>query len=124
MSSSAAALKAYRSALRATRIAFDGDISTLTAARNQIRAGMRAKEYEGKTQEQRIEHLSQVAAFLRKNIVQGKRKDGNRYALNIHKDTELGDNDSIKKKRSTLGNPSGAGMGGCCGKSIMKEKTT
>jgi complex III assembly factor LYRM7 len=34
--------------------------------------------------------------------------------LNIHKETELGDNDDLKKKKSTLsaGNTTG---GGCCG---------
>lgn len=65
---------------------------------------------------QRIELLEQVGEFLKRNIVQGIKKspEESRYLLNIHKETELGDNDDLKKKKSTLsaGNTTG---GGCCG---------
>lgn len=65
---------------------------------------------------QRIELLEQVGEFLKRNIVQGIKKspEESRYLLNIHKETELGDNDDLKKKKSTLSAGNTAG-GGCCG---------
>lgn len=113
------ALNAYRAALRSTKIAFNNDIKTLTAARAKIREEMRSETSlsDPKLNNlQRIELLEQVSQFLKRNIVQAVKKptEESRYVLNIHKETELGDNDDIKKKSSTLnaGNSTG---GGCCG---------
>ncbi|KAH3669273.1 hypothetical protein OGAPHI_001394 [Ogataea philodendri] len=118
------ALKAYRGALRATSIAFQGDLATLQAARAQIRSKMVLNvdpDMPEKSVEDRIKHLDQVSLFLRRNIVQGKKEEeDDKYFLNIHNDTELGDNDDIKKKkRSTFGGQMAAG-GGCCGGGEIK----
>lgn len=46
-----------------------------------------------------VQLLEDIAMFLRHNVVQGKRvvaNDTEQYHLNIHKDTELGDNDTVK----------------------------
>ncbi|GAV30069.1 hypothetical protein PMKS-003575 [Pichia membranifaciens] len=115
------ALAAYRSALRATRVAFTTDTNTLAAARTKIKQEMKAEKSTTNpdyTPAQRIELLEQVGSFLRRNIVQGVKSNASqsRYALNIHQDTELGDNDEIKKNQSRFkassAPPSG---GGCCG---------
>ncbi|ODQ45523.1 hypothetical protein PICMEDRAFT_16828 [Pichia membranifaciens NRRL Y-2026] len=131
MASTQRALAAYRSALRATRVAFTTDTSTLAAARTNIKQEMRAEKSSTNpdyTPAQRIELLEQVGAFLRRNIVQGVKRDDSegRYALNIHQDTELGDNNEIKKNKSRFkasgAPPSG---GGCCGGGNieLKQKT-
>lgn len=120
MSTQQKALNVYRGALRATRIAFDNDLKTLAAARAQIRQEMRATESKTHPKlnvTQRIDLLQQVSEFLKHNIVQGVKNQADaesRYTLNIHKETELGDNDDISKKKSTLAAGEAVG-GGCCG---------
>lgn len=120
------ALNAYRSALRSTRIAFTNDLKTLAAARNQIREEMKSSESITNPKldtVHRIELLEQISKFLRQNVVQGVKKesDESRYTLNIHKETELGDNDDIKTKKSTLTAGATAG-GGCCGNGNVELK--
>lgn len=112
MSLRQAALNAYRHGLRATRTAFDGDARMLLAARAKMREGMENPPNPELSKEQQIQHLEDVAVFLRRNLVQGKKEGtGEKYHLNIHGETELGDNDSIKKAKSTLVSRGG----GCCG---------
>ncbi|KAH7308690.1 hypothetical protein B0I35DRAFT_483213 [Stachybotrys elegans] len=102
---------AYRDLWRATRIAFQGDNHILLAARDQIRQQFRAPAAEAAGTAQALEHAHDVAKFLRENVVQGKRVEGdpNMFKLRIHEHTERGDNDSIK----TAG--SGKMAGGGCG---------
>ncbi|KAK5656400.1 hypothetical protein OQA88_4781 [Cercophora sp. LCS_1] len=93
------ALQAYRNLLRATRIAFQGDLPVLTAARTQIRQGFRDKASLSPTDPEiqpAIQHAEEVANFLRTNLVQGKKNEDNVYELRIHKDIERGDNDTVK----------------------------
>ncbi|CEP61266.1 Mzm1p LALA0_S02e10528g [Lachancea lanzarotensis] len=111
MSTRMAALAAYRNGLRATRVAFSQDTRVLLAARTQMRDGMVHPPNPELSPEQQISHLNDVAEFLRRNIVQGKKTEGDKYALNIHKDTELGDNETVKQAKATLA----AKGGGCCG---------
>ena len=125
MSTQTRALNAYRSALRATKIAFDNDVTRLSAARFQIKNEMKLPKSTTNpkfTEIQRIELLENVSSFLKHNIVQGvkkstEEKSKSRYALNIHKDTELGDNEEIKKNKSRFGSGSNNTVtgGGCCG---------
>ncbi|KAI0886392.1 uncharacterized protein GGS22DRAFT_128183 [Annulohypoxylon maeteangense] len=92
------ALPAYRGLLRAASIAFRGDERVLSAARSSIREGFRANASLEPTNPEvpgAIKHAEEVAAILRQNIVQGK-KDGERYKLRIHEETERGDNDTVK----------------------------
>ncbi|CCF56248.1 hypothetical protein KAFR_0A08140 [Kazachstania africana CBS 2517] len=93
-----AALTAYRHGLRATRIAFKNDTRMLLASRNEMRQNMinPKEKYPHLTPAKRIQLLEDVAAFLLKNVVQGQKVDENVFHLNIHKDTELGDNESTK----------------------------
>lgn len=112
MSSNKRALAAYRHGLRATRVAFDGDLPVLLAARAKMRQGMVHPPNPDLPVDKQISHLEEVAKFLRKNLVQGKKSETEeKYHLNIHKDTELGDNESIQKTKQTLA----AQGGGCCG---------
>lgn len=83
----------------------------LQAAQSQMRNGMVNPPNPELATDQQIQHLNEVARFLRSNIVQGKRKEGEKYELNIHKDTELGDNETVKKAKKTLTSQGG----GCCG---------
>ncbi|CAI4059483.1 Mzm1p SKDI_04G6940 [Saccharomyces kudriavzevii IFO 1802] len=100
MSTRSKALNAYRHGLRATRIAFQNDTEILSAARAKMRSGMASPPNPKLTAEEQIQHLEDVAVFLRRNLVQGKKVEGAnmkqpRYHLNIHGDTELGDNEAI-----------------------------
>ncbi|OAA55174.1 hypothetical protein ISF_08095 [Cordyceps fumosorosea ARSEF 2679] len=109
-----AALVAYRNLLRAARVAFQGDAPILLAAQSQIRGEFRSKQAldpKDSSVAEGIEHATQVAKFLRENVVQGKKMEGGegKYKLRIHEHTERGDNESIK----TAG--AGVAGGGCCG---------
>ncbi|ODV58230.1 Mzm1p [Ascoidea rubescens DSM 1968] len=118
-SGKAASLNAYRNALRATRIAFNQDTATLAASREQIRNGFRNPD-TSKAVEERIKHIEEISRFLRRNVVQGKLEDPEnaptKYKLNIHEETELGDNDSVKKAKKILMDKNQ----GCCGGSSAK----
>ncbi|KAG5939253.1 hypothetical protein E4U53_007846 [Claviceps sorghi] len=109
------ALAAYRNLMRAASIAFQGDAPVLAAAQDQIRKGFRrqASLAPGEpTTQDAIQHAQEVAQFLRANVVQGERVDGenSKYRLRIHEHTERGDNDSIKVAgQGTIGG------GSCCG---------
>ncbi|CAR22195.1 Mitochondrial zinc maintenance protein 1, mitochondrial [Lachancea thermotolerans] len=111
MSTSSMALAAYRNGLRATKVAFGQDLRMLQAARSKMREGMANPPNPELAPEQQIQHLNEVSQFLRRNIVQGKRGEGDKYTLNIHKETELGDNETIKTTKKTLVSRGG----GCCG---------
>lgn len=111
MSTTLRALNAYRNGLRATRVAFGRDLPMLSAARAKMREGMLNPPNPELSPEQQIQHLNDVSTFLKRNIVQGQKVNQGRYHLNIHKDTELGDNESIKTTKKTLA----ARGGGCCG---------
>lgn len=109
------ALQAYRTALRATRIAFQQDIPVLTAARVKIREGFeehRNLSDESVIQEE-ISKLNDVSQFLTRNIVQAKQQESGKYLLDIHSETELGDNESIKNPKKDMG--SLAGVKSCSG---------
>jgi len=103
------ALVAYRNLLRSARIAFQGDMPTLFAARAEARRkfesnrGLPAGSEEMSNQ---IAHAEEVAKFLRENVVQGQATgDTDNYKLRIHEHTERGDNEDIKKPKgkNTLG---------------------
>ncbi|EDO17958.1 hypothetical protein Kpol_1054p3 [Vanderwaltozyma polyspora DSM 70294] len=127
MSTSQRALGAYRHGLRAARIAFQGDTTMLNAARLKMRQGMEKPNPE-LSKDQQISLMEDVALFLRRNLVQGKKikestttSDGKDvYRLNIHKDTELGDNDTVKNAKTTLKANGGVG---CCGGSGAASKS-
>ncbi|KAI1399256.1 hypothetical protein F4819DRAFT_488765 [Hypoxylon fuscum] len=92
------ALPAYRSLLRAARIAFQGDERVFTAAKDSARTAFlvnAAMEPTNPELPNAIKHAEEVAAILRQNVVQGK-KEGELYRLRIHEDTERGDNDTVK----------------------------
>ncbi|KAL2161006.1 hypothetical protein VTH06DRAFT_8719 [Thermothelomyces fergusii] len=110
-----AAIQAYRNLLRAARIAFDGDVRMLDAAKQSIRQGFRDKASLPASDPSiapAIQHAEEVASFLKANLVQGRR-EGDIYKLRIHEHTERGDNDSIKKANK---NPQTGGVK-CCSES-------
>jgi len=93
------ALVAYRHLLRSTRIAFQGDLPLLTAARQEARTAFQAQASLGPEDPAlglAIAHAEQVSKILVENIVQGKHEGGDKYKLRIHEQTERGDNDTIK----------------------------
>ncbi|KAK1976857.1 hypothetical protein LZ30DRAFT_733513 [Colletotrichum cereale] len=104
-------LPAYRHLWRAARIAFKGDDRILTAARQQIRQGFKDQASLAPTSPaygQAIQKAEDIAKILRENVVQGKQDKPSTYKLRIHKDTERGDNDSVK-----IAGSGKATMGGC-----------
>ncbi|KAI4656009.1 Mitochondrial zinc maintenance protein 1, mitochondrial [Alternaria ventricosa] len=104
------ALVAYRNLLRSARIAFQGDMNTLFAARTEARNKFeenRNLRIGSEELQSSLVHAEEVAKFLRENVVQGQAADpeGESYKLRIHEHTERGDNEDIKKGKgkSTLG---------------------
>ncbi|RQM07142.1 hypothetical protein DH86_00003509, partial [Scytalidium sp. 3C] len=83
--------------LRSTRIAFQGDLPVLQAAREEARkafgknAGMLPDD---PALAPAIAHAEEVAKILRENVVQGQNQGDNMYKLRIHEHTERGDNDT------------------------------
>jgi complex III assembly factor LYRM7 len=108
------ALAVYRNLMRSARIAFQGDAPVLAAAHGQIRTAFQqgaALDPADPGVAKNLAHAEEVAKFLRENVVQGKRDaEQDTWRLRIHKDTERGDNDSIKM--AGAGTVSGSG---CCG---------
>ncbi|CAK7913318.1 mitochondrial zinc maintenance protein 1, mitochondrial [[Candida] anglica] len=104
-----AALSAYRTALRATRVAFKNDAEVLLASRAKIKQGFFEDLEQGsQTVQEKIDNLNSVSKFLVQNIVQGEKKEDGQYFLNIHDKTELGDNETIKQKKADMGSLAGA----------------
>ncbi|PHH58975.1 hypothetical protein CDD81_3979 [Ophiocordyceps australis] len=109
------ALAAYRSILRAARLAFKDDAPILASAQTQARAQFQEKaslDPAGPDAKAAIQHAQDVAKILRENVVQGRKADGqeNTYKLRIHEFTERGDNESIH----TAGcGPAARGACGC-----------
>ncbi|KAF2191399.1 mitochondrial zinc maintenance protein 1, mitochondrial [Zopfia rhizophila CBS 207.26] len=102
------ALAAYRHLLRSTRIAFQGDVNMLIAARYKARKNFednRGLPSGSEGVSKQITHAEEVAKFLRENVVQGQAVDNDpgSYKLRIHEHTERGNNEDIKKgKGNTL----------------------
>ncbi|RLV90996.1 Mitochondrial zinc maintenance protein 1 mitochondrial [Spathaspora sp. JA1] len=103
------ALKAYREALRATRIVFHQDLPRLVAARTEIKTQIKNKANltDETERTEAIKHLEEVAKFLRHNIVQGEVQENGNVNLHFREETELGDNDTIKQGKSKLGSLAG-----------------
>merc|ERR1712072_941456 len=53
----------------------------------------------------------QTAEVFRTNVIQGLPNERGNYSLNIHKDTELGDNETIMQQKAAA---MATGGGGCC----------
>lgn len=83
----------------------------LVAARQEMRQGMINPPNPALSADEQIKLLEDIAVFLRQNVVQGQKTEDDKYHLNIHRDTELGDNETIKVAKKTLA----AQGGGCCG---------
>ncbi|OCL11706.1 mitochondrial zinc maintenance protein 1, mitochondrial [Glonium stellatum] len=110
------ALAAYRHLLRSTRIAFQGDINTLVAARYEVRKNFdqsRNLSLNSEEASKRIAQAEEIAKFLRENVVQGEAIDAeaSRYKLRIHEHTERGNNEDIKNAGKGNGNSL---AGKCC----------
>ncbi|EEH03475.1 conserved hypothetical protein [Histoplasma capsulatum G186AR] len=69
-------LTAYRFLLRATRIAFQGDFTTLHAARAEARKQFDQHRKQGVDTPMRIQHAMETAEILRTNVVQGVKISG------------------------------------------------
>lgn len=92
-----------------------GDFPVLLAARKEIRNNFEAsRELTVGEQESKIQHANEVAKVLRMNVVQGKldQEKTDTYDLRIHKDIELGDNESIKQKKQAQAASGTSGK--CC----------
>ena len=83
-------LSAYRHLLRSVTVAFQGDVTILSAAKKEARARFeigRKLAAESPEALERVAAARSVAKFLRQNLVQGV-KDGNeeiyRMSLSIH----------------------------------------
>jgi complex III assembly factor LYRM7 len=79
MATSSSALQAYRTLLRATRVAFSTDTILLHAARTQARNGfdtLRSIDAGSSEAVKAVEHANGVAQVLRHNVVQGQRVEG------------------------------------------------
>lgn len=110
------AIQAYRSALRATRVAFNGDAFMISSSRQKIREGFEANKGLSLKEEidKAVEDLNSIAEFLIKNVVQAEKQPNERYLLKIHDKTELGRNETIKQaNRENMGSLAGAKVRKC-----------
>ncbi|KJA20240.1 hypothetical protein HYPSUDRAFT_142437 [Hypholoma sublateritium FD-334 SS-4] len=98
---------AYRDVLRAASVTFSGkpfDLIFATAFRAKIRSDMSKRKVEtDESLQKQTQFVQDVANVLRKNVVQGilvkspEESGGDGiYRIRLTKDTELGDNESIK----------------------------
>lgn len=93
---------AYRHLLRAARLAFHGDQATLAAARAKARGDFEAGRSLRRGSEEcraQVKVAEDAAWLLRHNVVQAVETGSGSVRLNIHADTELGDNSSVKESR-------------------------
>ncbi|KAF8968368.1 RF-1 domain-containing protein [Flammula alnicola] len=100
----AATRSAYRDVLRAASVTFAGDRPVLQAFRTKIRSDIsQDTATDPEAYQKQTQFIREVADVLRRNVVQGTRVkapeesggDGV-YRIRFTKDTELGDNDSVK----------------------------
>ena len=138
----ATALSAYRTLLRAARVAFQGtlfpsssyllqnlsltdlssagDARLLSASFTQARQSFEAQRSSPPDKiREGVQHAFEVARVLREQVVQGAKVEGQnaigteeRYQLRIHDETERGTNESVKTGSLDVGAMKG---GGCCG---------
>ncbi|EGN95462.1 hypothetical protein SERLA73DRAFT_186477 [Serpula lacrymans var. lacrymans S7.3] len=101
----ASARAAYRNLLRASAFTFRGDAQILRAFRLKMRTETLAITSGPPTDavlEEKTKLAREIAGILRKNVVQARRVSGNGangedvWSLRMTKDTELGDNATIK----------------------------
>ncbi|KXT05530.1 hypothetical protein AC578_3712 [Pseudocercospora eumusae] len=99
-----AVLSTYRHLLRATRIAFNGDMPTLSASRVFARSEFhknKSLKPDSTEAAQGIEHAQGVTQILRENVVQGKNLGNEKYKLNIHEFTQRLDNEAATTLKGT-----------------------
>ena len=100
---------------------YEGDKSTWDAARAEINRRYRHAEQNGAQLAEQLEHGKAVAKMLRRNLIQGQKQENGRYSialtpngskkltfkleLNIHQETELGRNDTVKLKTNLKDKP-------------------
>ncbi|KAK6347747.1 Mitochondrial zinc maintenance protein 1, mitochondrial [Orbilia javanica] len=93
------AIHAYRALLRAAQAAFQGDSKLLLASHREIRAQFERNlgSASGDDKEEKVKHAFEVAKFLKQNVVQAEKVDGQeQFKLRLRDETERGDNESIK----------------------------
>ncbi|KAF8188370.1 RF-1 domain-containing protein [Pholiota molesta] len=98
----AASRAAYRDVLRAASVTFTGDPVVLQAFRSKIRNDI-SQGTDAESIQKQTQFAREIADVLRKNVVQGTRVQAPEesggdgvYRIRLTKDTELGDNESIK----------------------------
>ncbi|KAF9050662.1 hypothetical protein BDZ89DRAFT_1005951 [Hymenopellis radicata] len=94
----AAARSAYRQLFRASRTTFAGDVPVLQAFRGKMRLDVDAlgTNPSPTALQEYTDNTLSVTQFLTRNVLQATRVDDELWRLQINKETELGDNASIK----------------------------
>ncbi|EIM90375.1 uncharacterized protein STEHIDRAFT_154200 [Stereum hirsutum FP-91666 SS1] len=115
----ASARSAYRALYRASAVTFSGDAPVLTAFRQKMRNDtIQGRSLtDEKAYEENVKLAREIVDVLRKNIVQARKVDGasgrpddETWKICITKDTELADNDTIKKAAAIPLEPSGRSL--------------
>ncbi|KAI8145072.1 hypothetical protein BJV82DRAFT_46820 [Fennellomyces sp. T-0311] len=112
-----AVIAAYRTLLRTQREVFGEDIRAIQAAKKETHARFMQNKDETNCDvlEEKLKLAEQVTTLLRHNVVQGVPQGEDTFKLRITKDTELGDNDSIKMAKGSHRKNRKAAAKGCCG---------
>ncbi|CAO3610707.1 unnamed protein product [Cunninghamella blakesleeana] len=114
-----AAISAYRNLLKTQKQVFGSDTKAIIAAKKETYARFMQNKDETNTDvlEEKLNLANQVASLLKKNVIQAESNDGSNFKLNITEDTELGDNDSIKKAKGShrKGKGKRKAVSSCCG---------
>ncbi|KAI8983473.1 hypothetical protein BDB01DRAFT_850610 [Pilobolus umbonatus] len=95
-------VSAYRRLIRTQREVFATDQRAYLAAKKEsYNQFMKFKdETDAAVIEEKLRVAKDVEAILKKNVIQAVKKEDNTFKLRITKDTELGDNDSIKNTKN------------------------
>ncbi|KDE06970.1 hypothetical protein MVLG_02708 [Microbotryum lychnidis-dioicae p1A1 Lamole] len=114
---------AYRALLRAQRITFKGDeyalnkahqqtrvlfnkfIPSASALRNQAGPSLERPSLSATEIDEHIQSAHEIAAYLRKNVVQGIRNEDGNYTLRFTEETERGDNSTIRAPSASEARP-------------------
>lgn len=100
---------AYKSALKSMNFTFQRDAQALANSKQLLKISCvnpleikktLFKDIPNDTEGQ-VKHLEEMSKILRTNVAQAVKKDKYSYKLTMHKEIELGDNETIKEDNKT-----------------------
>ena len=100
---------AYKSTIKSMNFTFQNDSKALLNSKqllkntclNPLEMRQSLFKHIPEDTEGQIKHLEDMSKILRTNVAQAVQKDKYKYELKMHKDIELGDNETIKEDKGS-----------------------